>query len=239
VDRFVVGSAWGAVYDVDRTDDTAAATACTAAANDCSLRGAIIAANANPGADTINLPAGTYALSILGAGEDNAATGDLDIRDDLTILGAGAATTTVDGSGIDRVFHSDPAGTGTITVSIQGVTITNGATVVISFVLANGGAIRNGSSNTATANLGGTLTLTNCVVQGSSTPRDGGGIANTGTLDLVHTTVTGNTASQNGGGLAQEDVGTRYSRHSAETTRSAANLANRRDPNARLALAWA
>jgi hypothetical protein len=119
VSCFVVGSAWGAVYDVDRTDDTAAATACTAAANDCSLRGAIIAANANPGADTINLPAGTYALSILGAGEDNAATGDLDIRDDLTILGAGAATTTVDGSGIDRVFHSDPAGTGTITVSIQ------------------------------------------------------------------------------------------------------------------------
>jgi hypothetical protein len=46
----------------------------------------------------------------------------IDIRDDLTILGAGAATTTVDGSGIDRVFHSDPAGTGTITVSIQDVT---------------------------------------------------------------------------------------------------------------------
>lgn len=31
---------------VDRTDDTAAATACTGAPNDCSLRGAIIAANA-------------------------------------------------------------------------------------------------------------------------------------------------------------------------------------------------
>ena len=34
-------------FDVDRTDDTAAASACTNAANDCSLRGAIIAANAN------------------------------------------------------------------------------------------------------------------------------------------------------------------------------------------------
>ena len=33
--------------DVDRTDDTAAATACTPAANDCSLRGAIINANAD------------------------------------------------------------------------------------------------------------------------------------------------------------------------------------------------
>ena len=32
---------------VDRADDAVAATACTAAPNDCSLRGAIIAANAD------------------------------------------------------------------------------------------------------------------------------------------------------------------------------------------------
>src|ERR1700704_294577 len=44
-------------FDVDRTDDTAAATACTVAPNDCSLRGAIIAANADVTANpvTINL----------------------------------------------------------------------------------------------------------------------------------------------------------------------------------------
>jgi hypothetical protein len=43
-----------ATYVVDRADDVAGATACTAAANDCSLRGAIINANANgAGADTI------------------------------------------------------------------------------------------------------------------------------------------------------------------------------------------
>ena len=53
-------TAFGAIYDVDRTDDDATATACTSAPNDCSLRGAIIAANANPGPDTINLPARTY-----------------------------------------------------------------------------------------------------------------------------------------------------------------------------------
>src|SRR5215467_9124807 len=34
-------------FTVDRTDDTAAATACTVAPNDCSLRGAIIASNAD------------------------------------------------------------------------------------------------------------------------------------------------------------------------------------------------
>jgi hypothetical protein len=38
-------------FDVDRTDDTAAATACTVAPNDCSLRDAIIAANTNLSAD--------------------------------------------------------------------------------------------------------------------------------------------------------------------------------------------
>jgi hypothetical protein len=46
-------------YTVDRTDDpdlttTPTAGACTAAANDCSLRGAISAANANAGDDTID-----------------------------------------------------------------------------------------------------------------------------------------------------------------------------------------
>src|SRR5436853_2953365 len=48
-------------FVVDRTDDTAAATACTLAGNDCSLRGAIIAANAAAGATPviINLASGT------------------------------------------------------------------------------------------------------------------------------------------------------------------------------------
>src|SRR5215204_4254499 len=51
--------------DVDRTDDVASASACTAAANDCSLRGAVAFANLNPGT-TINVPAGTYQLNIPG-----------------------------------------------------------------------------------------------------------------------------------------------------------------------------
>src|SRR5438046_1414468 len=71
------------------------------------LREAIISANNNAnlnadvvavgayGADTITLPAGTYTLAIAGAGEDAAATGDLDITGSLTINGAGAATTII------------------------------------------------------------------------------------------------------------------------------------------------
>src|SRR5690242_4763936 len=50
---------------VDRTDDAAAASACTALPNDCSLRGAIAFANLVPGT-TIDVPAGTYQLNIPG-----------------------------------------------------------------------------------------------------------------------------------------------------------------------------
>jgi hypothetical protein len=198
--------AFGSTFTVDRTDDVAAATACApAAANDCSLRGAIIAANANAGPDTIDVPAGTYTLTTTGRAEDMAATGDLDITDDLTLTGAGAVTTIIDGGALDRVFHSDPFGTG-IDVTIDGVTIQNGSSIVISFVLADGGAVRNGTSNTASANTAGTLTIKNSVIQASTTERAGGGIANAGTLVVMDTTVTGNTGN-NGGGLFQEDTG--------------------------------
>src|SRR2546422_794439 len=65
-----------------------------------SFREAVLAANASPKADTINLPAGTYTLALAGAGEDHAATGDLDIKGDLTISGAGAEQTTIDAAGL-------------------------------------------------------------------------------------------------------------------------------------------
>ena len=84
---------------VDRTDDAPAASACTAAANDCSLRGAVAFANVNP-ATTINVPAGTYQLNIPGGfaegfSGDNS-VGDVDITGNNTaIVGAGAATTII------------------------------------------------------------------------------------------------------------------------------------------------
>ena len=69
-----------------------------------SLRSAIQAADAKPNADTIILPAGTITLTIAGAGENNAATGDLDIHGSVTIKGKGAGEMIVDGNNLDRVF---------------------------------------------------------------------------------------------------------------------------------------
>ena len=83
----------------------------------CSLREAITAANtdtvsgatggectAGGGADTITVPAGTYTLTVAGTGEDSNVTGDLDVVGDLTLTGADAATTLIDGGLLDRVI---------------------------------------------------------------------------------------------------------------------------------------
>src|SRR5687768_15112228 len=78
---------------------------------DCSLREAIRAANSNTQVDTcpvgtstdvINVPAGTYLLTIAGRDEDAAASGDLDLLGDITLNGAGVAATIIDGNQLDR-----------------------------------------------------------------------------------------------------------------------------------------
>ncbi|TFG38212.1 MAG: choice-of-anchor D domain-containing protein, partial [Candidatus Aminicenantes bacterium] len=71
---------------VDRFDDLPSANGCgDSTASDCSLRGAIMHANLGAAPDEIRMPPGTYNLSVAGADEDQAATGDLDILEDLTI----------------------------------------------------------------------------------------------------------------------------------------------------------
>src|SRR5215207_841509 len=72
---------------------------------DCTLRAAVQEANALEGADTITIPAGEYKLTMEGAGEDDALSGDLDITGQVTITGAGAGATVIDANGLDRAFH--------------------------------------------------------------------------------------------------------------------------------------
>ncbi len=122
----IVTAAPLATITVDRTDDTAAASACTGSANDCSLRGAVSFANANAGT-TISVPAGTYNLTIAGNCEDADATGDLDMTTSGTaIVGAGAATTIVKQTTNDGVIHTNPPATGNPTYSFSGLTIRDG-----------------------------------------------------------------------------------------------------------------
>jgi len=199
----------GATFTVDRTDDTASATACTAAANDCSLRGAIIAANASAGDDLILLPSGVYTLTIANPGgvpDDAALVGDLDITSTLTISGTGNPI--VDGNALDRVFEI----LGPVTATISGLTIQNGYP---GDILINSGSALILNNSLARDNAGpfgaygiansGALTLDSSTISGHS----GSGIINNAILTLSNSTVSGNNAGQ-GGGIANVGAATLY-----------------------------
>lgn len=91
-----------AILDVTRFDDPVP-DAC--APGDCSLREAVLAANALTGADTVRLSPGRYFLEQRGIDENRGLTGDIDITDDLTIIGAGREATAIDSHSIDYVFE--------------------------------------------------------------------------------------------------------------------------------------
>lgn len=180
--------------NLDATDANPGDGICDDGAGGCTLRAAVMEANAFPGRDTITLPTGAYTLSIAELGEDSSRTGDLDITDDLTIVGAGGDSTIIDSGRLDRVLQVHVG----VTVNISGVAIQNGDNVA-------GGGIMNS----------GTLTLTNSTVRGNSSSK-GGGIANIhvgspprdappATLTLINSTVDGNSA-EIGGGIFNDGV---------------------------------
>jgi hypothetical protein len=165
-----------------------------------SLRQAITDANSNPGADTITFDAATDGTPIFLAGaayEDDNVSGDLDILPGgLTLQGNGAASTIIDGSGIDRVLHICPGGgcTNVDAVVLVGMTIRNGGGVDI-----GGGILNNGAS----------LRLQNSTIGGAgwgNTASSGGGIINRpgGTVIVAGSTVSANTAGSLGGGIYNE-----------------------------------
>lgn len=169
-----VPTASAATWPVTKTADTNDGT-CD---DDCSLREAVVAANANPGPDTIHVPAGLYLLTRSG-GDDEGALGDLDLTGPTTVTGAGSASTTIDAGGIDRIFDVDPAATG-IPAAISGLTIRGGSTTF-------GGGILNR----------GDLELSDCIVS-DNVARNGGGILNAGVLKVTDTTLSGNRATTSG-----------------------------------------
>ncbi len=167
---------------VDSVDSNTADGICLDATNLCSLRAAIQQANAWPGSDTIILNGSTYLLTITGANEEAALSGDLDIRDDLTIEGNGSI---IDASGLaDRVFDM---ATGT-TVNLNYLTIRAGSAL-------NGGGLQNA----------GLLTLTDVSVSNNSASLNGGGIYQTNlnaNIDMTRVTVSANSSAGSGGGIA-------------------------------------
>lgn len=174
----------------------------------CGLREAISAANAGiagadcggmTGIDTIRVPAGTYTLALPGADEDDNATGDLDLRADFRLEGAGVGQTVLDAAGLDRVLHIHL----NQTVEIADLTITGGRTP-------DAAAGANARPGGGLLNVG-TLTLSGVRVAGNATGHGGdstagtagnggrgGGIYNARVLTITNSTIAGN-ATGNGG----------------------------------------
>ncbi len=191
--------------------------------------------NALSGPNKIFVPAGKYALTIAGAAEDAAATGDLDITDDLTIGGAGAPSTIVDGSTLDRVFHILPG----VTAEIASVTISGGS---LGVVFAGGGILNEGiltldwstvAGNSVSIGAGGgilntgTLAVSLSTISGNVAGIAGGGIINApgSTVSISNSTISGNSATDDGGGIYNDALGT-VSLNNVTITGNAADFDN-------------
>jgi CSLREA domain-containing protein len=186
---------------------------------DCSLREALQAANLNTavdacpagsGPDIIIIPNGVYALTLAPPGEDANQGGDLDVLEDVTIIGASKAQTILDGNNTDRIFHLVASA-----ARIAGLTIRNG--FIPSGAQSGGGGIRNdGDSNLVLSNAtlsdnqsyktgggldnAGTAQVNNVLFSGNS-GNQGGALLNTGSLLMSNTTLSNNSSTVTGGGL--------------------------------------
>ena len=119
---------------------------------------------------------------------------ELTVNKNVTILGPGPASLTVNANHLSRVFHVTPGHT----VTIAGLTMVNGDP---SGPFAEGGGILNDHS---------VLTVSNCTLNGNSV-RSGGGIYNDGNdtnsamLTVNNCTLTGNSAQYGGGIFSSGD----------------------------------
>jgi hypothetical protein len=197
-------------WTVNTTSDTHAANPAVSpndGGGNISLRSAIEAANAQGGTTTINVPPGTYTLSL----------GELQIGPsgniNVTINGTGNPSSTViqqTNTGCpsistcnNRVFNLDPNLVGNVTVTIQHVTIAHGRT---SDSIGGAGIIAGcevpgcGGFDSTTVN---DVVFNDNNVLGTSPGAVGGGIQNIGgTLIVQNSTFTNNSAGVfRGGGI--------------------------------------
>ena len=213
---------------VDVVDANPGDGQCADSSGRCSLRAAIMEANAQAAADpskefVINLGANTYSFNFPSAQSDTdqANADDLDVRAKITIVGRGQEQTTLqlseDSDYCSRLFEVwDGA-----ELTLQAMTIKDfcgfedsdggavyvhrGATLTVHEVTFeyndsddDGGAIYNE----------GTLTITNSTFAGNDANDDGGAIYNVGTLTITGGVFDRNTADYGGGAINNDDDGT-------------------------------
>jgi len=216
-----------ATFSVNTNTDTVDANpgngSCADSIGNCSLRAAVMEANALGGSNTVNLAAGTYTLSITGLGENAAATGDLDVTGGtLTLVGAGVGTcgnagvTCINANNIDRVFHVQNTGA----LNLTGITVTggnpsntygggievDGASAILTLtncLVTNNRTGTSGGLNYFGGGIDiyqGSATINNSTISNNLAWEKGGGIMNNrGTLTVTNSTISGNEANLGGG----------------------------------------
>jgi len=187
---------------VDAPDAHMGDKLCASAAGKCTLRAAIMEVNAlAKTSSNVKIPAGTYTLTVQGAGEDQGATGDLDLRVTMNISAASGTPVIKGGSGFgDRIFDI-PAGTAPA-IYMVGILVSNGTAPAATHE--DGGGIRDLG--------GGSLIIQNSTISGSTaTGGSGGGLYAGGSAGSTITvngatglTLTGDSAADNGGGMDME-----------------------------------
>ena len=206
--------AQAATFTVTSTADTVDAApgdgVCATAAGTCTLRAAVMEANALPDRDAVVLPEGTFRLAPTGDDEDLGVTGDLDILDSLDISGAGSDETVIDGFGGDRIFHVP----GQASLSVAGLTLKRGSANEGGAILSAGpGSLAVGSvrfernlagTGSAIRHADGPLTIVGCDFNANVSGYPGGTVSKTGlgALSISTSTFTANTGSGPGGAVS-------------------------------------
>ncbi|HEY9051300.1 MAG TPA: choice-of-anchor Q domain-containing protein [Gammaproteobacteria bacterium] len=183
----------------------------------CTLRAAIGETNALAGADTINLPSGTYTIQSNAAYSNS--SGSFFITGELNLIGENASTTIIDANQRDRAMVIQASGN----VAISNITIENGnvgASGVGGGILLGGNSltasisdvvIRNNSANTGAGIAWGSpvnsVTIENSLIENNngitepnSPSSTGGGISSsTGSLYIINSNIQNNSSNFGGG----------------------------------------
>lgn len=199
----------------DATDASPGDGACDDGGGNCTLRAAIMEANAHSGADTISLASnGIYTLAVVDNNTDGP-NGLPIISSDISINGNGATIqrSRAEGAPNFRIFHVANSGN----LTLNDLTVSGGVAVG-----PGGGEPVRGScsqdnigGNTPGVgggifNNSGIVTLINSTVRNNSANRIGGGVANfaSGTMNIADTTIINNTGGLFGGGFFNDAGGT-------------------------------
>jgi CSLREA domain-containing protein len=183
------GVAQGDTFTVDKAVDATDANpgdgVCDDGTGDCTLRAAIMEANASPGPDTINVPPNTYTLTL---------DSELTIDEPLKLTGAGADSTIIQAA-------TEPGGVGfpifniiATDVTMSGVTIQYGSSGIV-----NIGATITLTDSAVSDNTGrgidhyaGELTIINSTISGNT---DSGISTGRSVLTVINSTINANAGS--------------------------------------------